>query len=314
MTNTTIEPPRPTAADAPDLPSLHARASASFGALVSTVRADQWERPTPCVGWTVRDLVNHVVAENLWTAPLLAGATIADVGDAYDGDVLGDDPGAAWDAATGAARHAADVPGALERTVHLSVGDTPAAEYISQLFADHLIHAWDLAQALDADTRLDADLVAACSAWFDTVEDGYRRAGAIGPRPHVTVDADPQALLLARFGRSDALATVVRFNDAFNSHDVDAVMALTTDDCVFDTTEPAPDGRRFVGREEVRSEWERLFAASAIARFDTEEIFAAGDRVVVRWTYDFGHGHVRGIDALRVRDGRVAEKLSYVKG
>jgi hypothetical protein len=45
-----------------------------------------------------------------------------------------------------------------------------------------------------------------------------------------------------------------------------------------------------------------------------QEIVAAGDRTVVRWTYLFGHGHVRGVDVLRVRDGRVAEKLSYVKG
>jgi uncharacterized protein (TIGR03086 family) len=278
------------------------------------VRADQWDLPTPCAGWTVRDLINHVVAENLWTAPLMEGATIAEIGDAYDGDVLGDDPGSAWDAATGSARRAVEAPDALERTVHLSFGDTPATEYLDQLFADHLIHAWDLAQAIGADSRLDADLIAACAAWFATVEDTYRSAGAIGPQLFVTVDADPQARLLARFGRSDTLATLTHFNDAFNRHDVDAVMALMTDDCVFDTTEPAPDGRRFAGQQEVRAEWERLFAAAPTARFDAEEIVAAGDRAVVRWVYDFGHGHVRGVDVLQVRDGRVAEKLSYVKG
>ena len=312
MADTTIDPPA--VDDTADSRDLHERASAWFGTLVHTVRADQWNLPTPCAEWTVHDLVNHVVAENLWTAPLMEGATIADVGDAYDGDVLGDDPVAAWDAAAQSARHAVDAPGALERSVHLSAGDTPAAEYVNQLFADHLIHAWDLAQALDSDARLDGDLVAACAAWFDTIEDLYRQAGAIGPRPHVAVDADPQTHLLARFGRSDALATVTRFNDVFNRHDVDAVMALMTDDCVFDTTEPAPDGHRFSGRDEVRAEWERLFAASQTARFDAEEIVTAGDRVIVRWRYDYGHGHVRGIDLLRVRDRRIAEKLSYVKG
>jgi hypothetical protein len=54
------------------------------------------------------------------------------------------------------------------------------------------------------------------------------------------------------------------------------------------------------------------------ARFDTEEIFAAGDRCVVRWTYSWVRegksGHIRGVDLFRVRDGQVAEKLSYVKG
>jgi uncharacterized protein (TIGR03086 family) len=314
MTGTFTDPSEPAAGPTPDTRDLHARASARFGTLVHAARADQWDLPTPCAGWSVRDLVNHVVAENLWTAPLMEGATIAEVGDAYDGDVLGADPVSAWAAAAGSARRAVDAPGALDRTVHLSFGDTPATEYVDQLFADHLVHAWDLAQAIGADSRLDPDLVAACATWFAAVEDSYRRAGAIGPRPFVTVDADPQTRLLARFGRSDTLATVMRFNDAFNRHDVDTVMTLMTDDCVFDTTQPAPDGRRFTGQQEVRAEWERLFTAAPTARFDAEEIVTAGDRAVVRWTYDFGHGHVRGVDVLQVRDGRVAEKLSYVKG
>jgi ketosteroid isomerase-like protein len=114
------------------------------------------------------------------------------------------------------------------------------------------------------------------------------------------------------------LATVHRFNDAFNRHDVDAVMELMTDDCIFDNTRPPPDGERIVGQAVVRAFWAEFFRRSPDARFDTEEIFAAGDRCVVRWTYhwvkDGKPGHVRGVDIFRVRDGKVAEKLSYVKG
>jgi ketosteroid isomerase-like protein len=114
------------------------------------------------------------------------------------------------------------------------------------------------------------------------------------------------------------LAVIHRFNDAFNRHDVDAVMALMTDDCVFDNTRPPPDGERIVGQAVVRVFWAEFFRRSPDARFDTEEIFAAGDRCVVRWTYhwvkDGKPGHVRGVDIFRVRDGKVAEKLSYVKG
>jgi ketosteroid isomerase-like protein len=117
---------------------------------------------------------------------------------------------------------------------------------------------------------------------------------------------------------ADTLKAVHRFNDAFNRHDVDAIMALMTDDCVFDSTRPPPDGERFEGRAAVRRCWEELFRRSPQARFDWDEIFAVGDRCVVRWTYhwvkDGRPGHVRGIDVFRVRDGRVAEKLSYVKG
>lgn len=111
---------------------------------------------------------------------------------------------------------------------------------------------------------------------------------------------------------------VQRFNDACDRHDVDAMMALMTNDCVFENTRPAPDGERFEGHDRVREFWVQFFARSPQAHFDAEEIFAAGDRCVVRWAYSWvregKHGHVRGVDIFRVRDGQVAEKLSYVKG
>lgn len=113
-------------------------------------------------------------------------------------------------------------------------------------------------------------------------------------------------------------AVIDRFNDAFNRHDVDAIMNCMTQDCVFENTRPAPDGTRLVGHEAVRAYWEEFFARSPHARFDTEDVFAAGDRCVVQWVYhwirDGKPGRVRGVDVFRVRDGRVAEKLSYVKG
>ncbi|HZU14734.1 MAG TPA: nuclear transport factor 2 family protein [Chloroflexota bacterium] len=110
------------------------------------------------------------------------------------------------------------------------------------------------------------------------------------------------------------LHAVERFSEAFNRHDVDAVMQLMTSDCVFESTAPAPDGQRYEGQAAVRAAWEDLFRSSPDAWFTTEEIVAAGDRCVVRWRYAFGESHVRGVDVLRVRDGKVAEKLSYVKG
>ena len=114
------------------------------------------------------------------------------------------------------------------------------------------------------------------------------------------------------------LATVERFNEAFNRHDVDGVMALMTHDCVFDSTRPPPEGERHVGQQAVRAFWEAFFRRSPQARFETEECFASGDRCVVRWVYhwvrDGAPGRIRGVDIFRVREGKVAEKLSYVKG
>ena len=313
MVETTIHDAAP-AAGGRDGTAAHRRAVARFGALVHAIGEDQWGLPTPCTEWTVRDLVNHVTAEDLWTVPLMDGRTIADVGSGFDGDVLGADPVAAWDAAAAAARAAVDRDGALDRTVHLSFGDTPATEYVDQLFADHLVHAWDLAQAIGADDTLDRDLVDACAVWFTGVEAAYRAAGAVADRPAVPPDADAQARLLARFGRSPTLAAVGRFNAAFARRDVGAVMACMTDDCVFETTDPAPDGRRVEGRDAVAAVWRDLFAAAPDARFAFEEVLVAADRAVARWTYDWGDGHVRGVDVMRVRGGKVAEKLSYVKG
>jgi ketosteroid isomerase-like protein len=114
-----------------------------------------------------------------------------------------------------------------------------------------------------------------------------------------------------------ALAAVERFNEAFNRHDVDAVMALMTSDCAFESTVP-PDGERYEGQAAVRGAWEQLFSSAPDAVFQAEEAFGAGDRVTVRWRYRWGSGstagHIRGVDVIRVRDGKVAEKLSYVKG
>ncbi len=111
---------------------------------------------------------------------------------------------------------------------------------------------------------------------------------------------------------------VERFNEAFNRHDVDAIMRCMTDDCVFENTRPAPDGTRLVGQASVRAFWEEFFARSPRARFETEDLVVAGDRCIVQWTYhwvrDGKPGHVRGVDVFRVRDGQVAEKFSYVKG
>ena len=114
------------------------------------------------------------------------------------------------------------------------------------------------------------------------------------------------------------VAAVEAFNDAFGRQDVDGVMQAMTPDCVFESTAP-PDGTRFEGAEQVRQAWLGFFASAPDATFETEERMVVGDRAVVLWTYRWGGsgeaaGHVRGVDVFRVRDGKVAEKRSYVKG
>lgn len=182
-------------------PDLHRRAAATFGALVHSVRTDQWQLPTPCAGWDVRALVNHVVGENRWVPLLFAGQSVADVDDHLDGDLLGRDPRAAWDDSLAAAAEAINRHGAMVQAVHLSVGDVPGGEYVTQLGADLVVHSWDLARAIGGDETLDASLVQAAAAWFSGVAELARRAGVVGPPLHVPGTADPQAKLLADLGR-----------------------------------------------------------------------------------------------------------------
>jgi len=111
----------------------------------------------------------------------------------------------------------------------------------------------------------------------------------------------------------DPLQVVAAFSKAWDDHDLEATLELVTEDCVFENTGPAPDGTRFVGKAEIRGAWQPIFD-DVNANFETEESFVAGDRVVQRWRYSWDGGHVRGIDIFRVRDGKVAEKLAYVKG
>jgi ketosteroid isomerase-like protein len=103
------------------------------------------------------------------------------------------------------------------------------------------------------------------------------------------------------------------FGAAWNDHDLDAALRLTTEDVVFESTGPSPDGVRSVGRDEVRAAWAPIFADEA-SHFDAEELIVAGDRATQCWTYRWADGHVRGIDLFTIREGLVAEKLSYVKG
>ena len=117
-------------------------------------------------------------------------------------------------------------------------------------------------------------------------------------------------------GVSDVLS---RFAAAWEAWDLDAIMACMSDDAVFESTGPAPDGQRIEGAAQIRSTWQEMFDTTGDPVFRFEESFVADDRGTARWVFswrnpDGSAGHVRGVDVLRVRDGLVLEKLSYVKG
>ncbi len=304
-----------------DVGALYRRSVEWWSARVAAVTDDQWDLPTPCTDWSVRDLVNHVVGEDLWTSPLMRGETIEAVGDRFDGDLLGDDPRTAGRQAATEATAAVNETLPSHGTVQLSYGEESMDEYIRQLTADHLVPGWDLAAATGAARELDEDLIDGVGTWFEQMEEAYRGSGAIAARG--ALSGDPQSDLLARFGRDARWgpnhAGFAAFNAAFARGDVAGIMAHMTHDCVFESTGPAPDGVRYEGASAVRAVWEELFTHTREPRFIEEESFVDGDRGVLRWRYEWtaddgSTGHVRGMDLMQLRDGKVSEKRSYVKG
>jgi uncharacterized protein (TIGR03086 family) len=179
-----------------------ASACEGFSRRVAAVEASQWGRSTPCTDWDVRTLVNHVVGELLWVPSLLAGRTVGEVGDRFDGDVLGDDPLATCRGAATDAVVAAGEPGAQERTTHLSFGDLPGAEYLGQVTTDVIIHTWDLARAIGADDDLGDELVAFARDVLTPQIEMWRGAGVLGPAVEPPGEASDQARFLALTGRS----------------------------------------------------------------------------------------------------------------
>ncbi|MFI6283219.1 TIGR03086 family metal-binding protein [Streptomyces sp. NPDC051018] len=188
--------------DVATLLSRHSEALALFTERVHAVRADQWDEPTPCTDWSVRDLVNHLTAEQLWVPDLVTdGSTIADIGDAYEGDVLGARPRSAWDAAARGARKAFGKPGALERTVWLSYGETPAVAYCAQMTTDAVVHAWDLSRAIGAPERLPAALVNFALEEVTPYASELSKSGLFAPPIEPPPGDSHQTRLLALLGR-----------------------------------------------------------------------------------------------------------------
>jgi uncharacterized protein (TIGR03086 family) len=169
--------------------------------VVDRVQPDQLGNLTPCTEWDVRALMQHLVNEQLWVPPLLEGMTIAEVGDRFDGDNLGDDPIAAWDEASGQSRAAVEALTDLQHTTHLSFGDFPAQDYLDQMVFDLHIHGWDLRTGIGADTSMDGELTSYLMPWAEVAMKAYEQAGATASPPPIPSGASDQTRILALSGR-----------------------------------------------------------------------------------------------------------------
>jgi uncharacterized protein (TIGR03086 family) len=185
-----------------DLPAVHERALEHTGRYVAGVAGSQWRNPTPDAEWDVRQLVNHIVTGNLWVTPLVGGRTIEEVGDRYDGDVLGEDPAAIFQQSAEEAAGAFNAAGAMQAPCAVSYGPVPGEIYAGHRFIDVLIHGWDLAKATSQDTTLPSDLVEACFEVVEPQKDLLAASGMFGSDVDVPEGAGRQTRLLALLGRT----------------------------------------------------------------------------------------------------------------
>jgi uncharacterized protein (TIGR03086 family) len=176
-------------------------ASAEFERVVRQLPADSWDRPTPS-DLSIRELVEHVVVGNRFTALLLSGVDRDEARNAVAGDQLCNDPIAAVsESARRQARAFAAAP--PEQSVAGPKGDVPAAAFLRFRLIDLVVHAWDLLRGAALDERLDPPLVAGLMAMVEPHLDDLLAYGAYGSGPSGTLpaDASPQTRLLDWFGR-----------------------------------------------------------------------------------------------------------------
>jgi len=179
------------------------RATAEAGRRVRQVSPDQWDLPTPCGEWTVRDLVNHLVRGNTMSVMLLDGASRDEIMAMFRSAEPGEDLVAGY-AETEAVQNAAfRADGALDQTVHHPMGDIPATLLLQFRTGDAALHAWDLARAIGADEELDGELVQALYDGFLPMAPMMAGSGAFGEGASGTVpdDAPVQTKMLDLAGR-----------------------------------------------------------------------------------------------------------------
>ena len=126
-------------------------------------------------------------------------------------------------------------------------------------------------------------------------------------------------LLMAQPDKPVPASFLQSFADAFNAHDLDAIMSHMTDDCVFQASAgPDEDGEKFTGQQAVRKAFADVFTTFPDARWDNPQHFISGDRGLSEWTFrgtrvDGTRVEVTGCDVFTFRSGKIAIKNSYRK-
>lgn len=187
------------------------RADRALDRIVQQITDEQWDQPLPAdfqtMGGgdrtpTLREVIGYHAQDEAWIPDMLAGRTMAEVGPtAYNGDLLGADPKAAFAALVEQGVAAAKALDDLDRALHFSYGDFPARDGLWHVISFRGLRAVDLARVIGVDDTLDADLVQAMWDAFLPEAELWRSMGVFGPEVPVAADAPLQQRLLGLTGR-----------------------------------------------------------------------------------------------------------------
>jgi uncharacterized protein (TIGR03086 family) len=181
-------------------------ADQALKAVIDQIGADQWDLVVPedmtrTPGTTLRELVNYHAYDDAWVPDVLAGKTRDEVGDRYDGDLLGDHPKLNFASITETAVLAVRDFDAPDRTVHLSYGDWPAREYLKHITSFRGLRAYDIAKFIGTDTTLPPALVQGLWDEIAPNAEEWRKLGVYRPVVPVPDNAPLQDRLLGLTGR-----------------------------------------------------------------------------------------------------------------
>ena len=178
-----------------EITDRYRRLSDRFATTVGGVGDDQWDNPTPCEDWTVRELVRHAVD----TQGMFLGLVGRELGAIPSVD---DDPVAAWDAARAVVQADLDDPERAGAEFTGFFGPTTFAAAVDRfLNSDLVIHRWDLARATGQDETIDPPDAERVLEGAQAFGDAFRGSGVCGPEVLVSDDADIQTRTLAFYGR-----------------------------------------------------------------------------------------------------------------
>lgn len=184
---------------------LFLQADAALRSVVDRITPESLELPAPAA-WTqkknptLRDVIADHACDEAWLPAVLAGQTIDEVGDRYEGILLGDDPVAVYDRLNDLATAAVSVDLNPEQTVHLSYGDFTLAEYLQHVSIYRAFQAWSIARLIGVDFSLPAPLVESLWQQIGPQIDDWRAMGVFGPEVPVAPDADRETQLLGKTG------------------------------------------------------------------------------------------------------------------